>query len=73
MPQKAWDKHWVSTASGKQEVIEETDLFLFYIAAQLTNNATLISGGQQSDSKMHIHVSIPFQILLPFRLLQNIE
>ena len=28
---------------------------------------------QQSDSAIHIHVSIPFQILFPFRPLQNIE
>ena len=33
----------------------------------------LISGIQQSDSGMHIHVSIPFRILSPFRLFQNTE
>ena len=33
----------------------------------------LISGVQQSDSVIHIHISILFQILIPFRLLQNIE
>ena len=33
----------------------------------------LVSGVQQSDSVIHIHVSILFQILYPFRLLQNIE
>ena len=32
----------------------------------------LVSGVQQSDSVMHIHVSILFKIL-PFRLLQNVE
>ena len=32
----------------------------------------LVSGVQQSDSVIHIYVSI-FQILFPFRLLQNIE
>ena len=36
-------------------------------------NVVLVSGVQQSDSVIHIHVSIIFQILLPFRLLQNIE
>jgi len=35
------------------------------------NNVVLASGMQQSDSV--IHLSIPFQILSPFRLLQNIE
>ena len=33
----------------------------------------LISGVQQSDSVIHIHVSILSQILSPFRLLWNIE
>ena len=36
-------------------------------------NVVLVSGVQQSDSVMHIHVSILFQILFPFRLLQNID
>ena len=33
----------------------------------------LVSGVQQSDSVIHIHVAILFQILFPFRLLHNIE
>ena len=33
----------------------------------------LVSDVQPSDSVIHIHVSIPFQILFPFRLLHNIE
>ena len=37
------------------------------------NNVVLVSGVQQSDSVIHIHVSILFQILFPFRLLHNIE
>ena len=47
--------------------------FLFYIGVQLINNVVLVSGVQQSDSVIHIHVSILFQILFPIRLLQNIE
>ena len=47
--------------------------FLYYIEVQLINHVVLVSGVQQSDSVMHIHVSILFQILFPFRLLQNIE
>ena len=39
----------------------------------MINNVVLVSGVQQSDSVIHIHVSILFQILFPFRLLQNIE
>ena len=33
----------------------------------------LVSGVQQGDSVIHIHVSILFQILFPFRLLHNTE
>ena len=37
-------------------------------------NNVLVSGVQQSDSVIHIHVFILFfQILFPFRLLHNIE
>ena len=36
------------------------------------NNAVLVSGVQPSDSVIHIHVSILFQIVFHFRLLQNI-
>ena len=39
----------------------------------INNNAVLVSYIQQSDSVIHIHVSILFLILFPFRLLQNIE
>ena len=47
--------------------------FLFYIGVSLINNVVLVSGGQQSDSIIHIHVSILFQILFPTRSLHNIE
>ena len=36
-------------------------------------NVVLVSAVQQSESAIHIHVSILFQILFPFRLLLNIE
>ena len=39
----------------------------------MINNVVLVSGVQQSDLVIHIHVSILFQILFPFKLLQNIE
>ena len=39
----------------------------------MINNFVLVSGVQQSNSVIHIHVYILFQILFPFRLLQNIE
>ena len=36
-------------------------------------NAVLVSGVQQSDSVIRIYLSILFQILFPFRLLQSIK
>ena len=39
----------------------------------LIYNIVLISGVQQGNSVMHIHISILFCILFPYRLLQNIE
>ena len=47
--------------------------FLFHIGVQFTNNVVLVSGAQESDSVIHIHVSTLFQILFPFKLLQNTE
>ena len=32
--------------------------FLFCIGVQLINNAVIVSGGQQRDSAIHIHVSV---------------
>ena len=37
------------------------------------NNIVLVSRIQQNDSVIHIHISILFQILFPFRLLHSIE
>ena len=31
-------------------------------------NVVLVSGVQQSESAIHIHISIPLQILFPYRL-----
>ena len=36
-------------------------------------DVVLVSGVQQSDSVINIHISILLQILFPYRLLQNIE
>ena len=47
--------------------------FFFCIGIELINNVVLISGVRQSDSVIHIYVSILFQILFPFSLLQSIE
>ena len=39
----------------------------------MTNSIVLVSGVQQSDSGICMHVPIPFQILFPLRLLQKTE
>ena len=39
----------------------------------MINNVVLVSGVHQSDSVIHVHVSVFFQIHFSFRLLQNIE
>ena len=39
----------------------------------MINNVVLVSHVQQSDSVIYTHVFILFQILFPFRLLQNTE
>ena len=46
-------------------------LNFFFILEYSRSTMLLVSGVQQSDSV--IHISIPFQILFPYRLLQNIE
>ena len=48
-------------------------LFFNFIGAYLIYNVVLVSGVQQSDSVIHIHIFILFQILFPLRLLQNNE
>ena len=39
----------------------------------MISNVVLVLGVQQSDSVLHIHVSVLLQIVFPFWLLQNIE
>ena len=39
--------------------------FNFYFILQLIYSVVLVSGVQQSDSVIHIHISILFQILFP--------
>ena len=48
-------------------------VFFFFIEVQLINNVVLASGVQQSDSVIHICVSIHFQFFFQVRLLKNIE
>ena len=46
---------------------------MFYVGAWLIKNVVLVSGVQQRDSVIYIHVSILFQSLFTFTLLQNVE
>ena len=48
-------------------------LFNFFIQVELIYNIVYVSGVKHSDSVIHIHISILFQILFPYRLLHNIE
>ena len=49
-------------------------LNLIFISYYSWYNVMLVSGvSQQSDSFIHIHISIIFQIHFPYRLLQSIE
>ena len=47
--------------------------FLDFIGMQFIYNVVLVSAVQQSESIIHIHISILFQILFPYRSLQRIE
>ena len=58
------------SAFGKQVLLLDDDYmdihffnFLFYSGIELINNVVLVSGIQQSDSIIHIHVSILVQSL----------
>ena len=46
---------------------------LIYFCWNIDFNVVLVAGIQWSDSVIHIHISILFQILFPYRLLQNTE
>ena len=44
-----------------------------FIEIQWTYNVVLVSGVRQSESAIHIHISILFQILFPYKLVHNTE
>ena len=48
-------------------------LYKNFFRVELIYNVVLVSGVQQIDSVIHKHISILFQILFSYRLLQNIE
>ena len=45
----------------------------FYIRVWPVNNVVIVSGGQQRDSAIHVHLFILSQTPLPSRLPHNIE
>ena len=45
----------------------------FFIGVWLIYNVMLVSGVQQSESIIHIHISTLFKILFPYRPLRSIE
>ena len=47
--------------------------FFNFIGVQLTYKVILISGVQQSKSIVHVHISFPFQVLVPYRLPHSTE
>ena len=49
------------------EKIETQVFFFFLIEVELTYSVVSVSGVQQSDSVIHTHMSILFQILFPSR------
>ena len=50
-----------------KEALSLKKIFLLYIGVQLINNVVLVSGLQQSDSVIHIHVFFLLQILFPLQ------
>ena len=46
--------------------------FHIFIGVQLIYNVVLVSGEQQSESVIHMHISTLFQIIFPYRSLQRI-
>ena len=68
----AWRSPWTEEPGGLQSTGSQRGT---HDGAHtwLINNAVLVSSVQQSDSVVHTQVSILFQILFPFKLLQSTE
>ena len=50
---------WLRFPKDEKQVFKK---YLFYIGVWSMNNVVIVSGAQQSDSAIHIHVSILLQI-----------
>ena len=56
-----------------QSLFSFKNFLKFYIGVQLINYVVIVSGGQQRDSAMHIHVSILPQTSFPSKLPHTIK
>ena len=64
----------VTCASDQMAIYTYIYIYIIiFIAVQLIYNVVLVSGVQQSESVMHIHIPTLFEILFPCRSLQSIE
>ena len=57
----------------ENRIISFLKSFLFCVAVQPIHNVVVVSGAQQRDSAVHIHVSILLQTPLPSRLSHSTE
>ena len=68
----AWRIPWTEEPGGLQ-FMGLRHLTEWLTFSQKIHNVVLASGVQQSYSVIHIHISILFKILLPYRFLRNTE
>ena len=61
-----------TSMGGRPENIRFYLFFIIFIRVQLIYNV-LVSGVQQSDSVIRMHMFIPFYILFSYKLSQNVE
>ena len=65
-------KSYITSGEVKKEYLK-IYLFKKFTGVSLTYNDVLVSGIQQSESVIHVHISVLFLLLFPYRLLQSIE
>ena len=64
---------WVGYCCTASFLVKKKKTFKFCIGVEPINNAVMVSGGQQRDSAVPIHVPILLQTPLPSRLPHDIE
>ena len=70
---KGWQSSALEAWSLNHWATKEDPIHSFISYGNIIKNVLLVSGAQQSDSAIYRHVSILFQVLSLFRLLQNTE